>query len=183
MTQAMTQRLTDRRTIFGPAVAAALTGLLAALGATAAQANGKSPDGIAVYAEVVESVPIVELVREPVQRKVCRDVEYSDTHKSATPPILGGIIGGVVGNQFGSGSGRTASTIAGAVLGGSIGADHARSHGSGTTRRCEIVREYTESERIVGYRVTYRYDGELYTAETRRDPGEYIRLTLNVAPA
>ena len=128
-------------------------------------------------------MPIVEVVRKPTTREVCRDVEVHGRQQSATPTILGGIIGGVVGNQFGSGSGQTATTIAGAVLGGSLGADHARRNQSRTERRCEIVKEYTEYERVVGYRVTYRYDGKLHITETLTDPGEFLELKLVVASA
>ena len=151
-------------------------------GFATAYANGPSPNGT-VFADVVRSVPIIEIVRQPVNREICRDTEVYGRQKSATPPILGGIIGGVLGNQFGSGSGRTATTIAGAVLGGSIGADHARRNQSRTERRCEIVKEYTESERVVGYRVTYRYNGQLHSTETLTDPGEFLELKLVVASA
>ena len=134
-----------------------------------------------VYAEVVRVDPIIEVVREPAHGEVCRDQAVTREQTSKTPLVLGGIIGGVIGNQFGSGRGRTAATVAGAALGASLGADHARTHGNTShAERCEVVEDYREYERVVGYRVTYRYDGIVRTTETQQHPGKHLKLSLSV---
>ncbi len=147
------------------------------------QANATESDGsdAYVYADVVEVTPVIEIVREPVYREVCREVEVK-RRRSATPPIVGGIVGALIGNQFGSGSGRTAATVAGGALGASVAADRQRrkSDSVDIEHRCQRVREYREYERVVGYRVSYRYDGEIRTATTRKHPGEQLRLQLSV---
>ncbi|MCH8142923.1 MAG: glycine zipper 2TM domain-containing protein [Proteobacteria bacterium] len=159
--------------------------LIALTSTNAVEASELQPTEAAryVYAEVVQADPIIEVVRDPFIREVCRDVHQSEERQSVTPHILGGIIGGVVGNQIGSGSGRTAATIAGAALGASLGADHARKRRDSHAERCELTEDYHERERVVGYRVTYRYDGEIRTAETQERPGKYLKLELRVASA
>ncbi|MFB3104456.1 MAG: hypothetical protein ACE1ZA_05955, partial [Pseudomonadales bacterium] len=77
--------------------------------------------------------------------------------------------------------GRTAATIAGAALGASLGADHARKRRDSHAERCELSEDYHERERVVGYRVTHRYDGEIRTAETQEHAGKYLKLEFMVA--
>ena len=160
----------------------ATVALIALVSTTQVKANELPPTepGRYVYAEVVQADPIIEVVRDPVLREVCYDVARSEKRKSVTPHILGGIIGGVVGNQIGSGSGRTVATIAGAALGTSLGADHARKQRDSHAQRCQVTEDYREHERVAGYRVKYQYDGELRTAETREQPGKYLKLELRV---
>ncbi len=151
------------------------------------------------YARVVDVDPIVE--RRPATREVCYDepVRYHDSGyrrgSSATPAIAGAIIGGAIGNQFGSGSGRDAATVAGALLGGSIGRDTARRDGYGyrdgyydrgyptsytrVERRCRLETGYRGRDRIVGYDVTYVYNGRTYHTRTDRHPGRRIRIAVD----
>lgn len=165
------------------------------LGAAAAQAGHpreRDGGGFFDYAEVVQVEPIVRQVRISEPREECWDEEvpvYQSGYRSATPTILGGILGGVVGNTLGKGDGRTVATVAGTVLGGSIGRDvgaaNARRSGSATAveTRCRQVADYREEERVEGYAVTYRYQGEEYTTRMPHDPGERIRVHVDVQPA
>ncbi len=155
--------------------------MLASTNAVATSDLQLEEPGRYIYAEVVQADPIIEVVRDPVLREVCHNVPGTQKRKSVTPHILGGIIGGVLGNQIGSGSGRTVATIAGAVLGTSLGADHSRKRRDSDVKHCELTEDYREHERVAGYRVKYRYDGELRTAETRKHPGKYLKLELRVA--
>lgn len=167
----------------------------AALGSAAAQAgHPRDYDGGSFFdeAEVVRVEPIVRHVRVTIPREECWDEEvpvYRSGYQSATPMILGGIIGGVVGSTMGKGDGRTAATVAGTVLGGSVGRDvgHANqrpdSYATAVETRCRQVADYREEERIEGYDVTYRYQGEQYTTRMPRDPGERIRVRVTVEPA
>ena len=158
--------------------------LLVAIGVAVSQAHATevSDSDSYGYAEVVQGEPIIEIVREPVHREVCREVRSRHQRRSSTPTILGGLIGGVIGNQFGSGSGRTAATVAGAAAGAYAGNEHSRRHSESTDERhCELVTEYREYERVSGYRVTYRYDGEVRVAETKERPGDYLKLALSPA--
>jgi uncharacterized protein YcfJ len=51
-----------------------------------------------------------------------------------------------------------------------------------TVRQCETVYEYREEERLVGYQVVYRYNDEEYSVRMDNDPGEQVRLKVNVQP-
>lgn len=154
-------------------------------------AGGRSGGSYDDYARVLEAEPIIEVVRVEEPREVCwtEHVTHrrSRGYNSATPEILGGIIGGVVGNQFGRGSGKDVATVAGAILGGSIAHDmerRRRTYGYATysepVQRCRVEHDYYEQERIVGYDVRYRYNGEVYRTRMDHDPGRRVRVRVNV---
>jgi uncharacterized protein YcfJ len=144
------------------------------------------------YAQVVRAEPIVNRIRVSEPREECWEerapVRDSGYH-SATPMILGGIIGGVVGSTMGKGRGRDAAIVAGTVLGGSVGRDVGRQSASGGTYRtssqevCRMVDDYREEERIEGYDVTYRYQGQEYFTRLPYDPGGRMRVRVDVTPA
>ncbi len=149
------------------------------------------------YAQVISTQPIVNTVtvKTPVQ-ECWEETQY---YNAEPPPgsvaggtILGAIIGGVIGHQFGSGSGNDAATFAGGVVGAAIGnnkvrKNYAAQYGTaGYTRpveRCETVYRSHQEERIKAYRVTYRYHGQKYMTEMPYDPGQKIRVRVDVRPA
>ena len=144
------------------------------------------------YAEVTRVEPITREVRVRTPREECWDEEvpvYESGYRSATPMILGGIIGGVVGHTMGKGHGKDAATVAGTVLGGSIGRDVGEQHRTPDNyrtvqeTRCRMVDDYREEQRVEGYRVFYRYQGEDYETRMPQDPGERIRVQVSVQPA
>lgn len=110
--------------------------------------------------------------------------------------ILGGVIGAALGNQIGSGDGRRAATVAGAIIGSAIGHDVAmrRSAQAGQpthvyrevrpyeVERCSVSYHETHEERIDGYRVTYLFNGREHTTELPYDPGDRIRIRVDVHP-
>ena len=149
------------------------------------------------YARVIRSEPILRYVtvKTPV-RECWQEVEYV-AHNRPVPgagasTLVGAVIGGVVGHQFGSGRGNDAATIAGTLIGAAIGNNEARRRYGADYRtveyerpvqRCETrVSERTE-QRIEGYRVTYRYNGQRYVTEMPYDPGREIRVRVDVRPA
>ena len=145
------------------------------------------------YVPVVDVQPQYQTQRTPIDREICWEEQgyerVRDGGSSATPTIVGAIVGGVIGSQFGSGSGRRAATAAGAALGGSIGRDAAR-HNRGaphyypvTREQCSVQRDWREERVVSGYRVAYRYDGEVYHTHMRHHPGDMLRVRVTVAPA
>lgn len=145
------------------------------------------------YATVLEVEPITRLVQVTVPREECwrEQVVHQEPARrdSHTGTILGGIIGAAVGNELGhSKRNKQVGAVAGALLGASIGSDVSRPrHSSGRTYttwedRCKTIQETHQEERIDGYRVTYRYNGETYTTRTHRDPGDSLRVKLSVTP-
>ncbi len=153
------------------------------------------------YARVVDARPVVEVQRvsHPIEqcyeeRVPSNQYSRSGGKQSRTPEIVGAIVGAAVGNQFGGGSGRDIATVAGALLGGSVGRDiknNARqsrqAYGGGYNRydvvsRCEVSQSYRSEERIVGYDVSYEYNGHVYQTRMGYDPGDTVRVRVSVHP-
>ncbi len=152
-------------------------------------------DGEYDFADVVRAEPLRRLVRvsEPVRE--CREEvvqssegPFSYNHIGGT--LIGGALGTVVGNQIGHGRGKDVARVAGALIGGAIGhnvsVDRQRQLYGGqarTVERCDVhYRDYTE-ERIDGYEVTYEYGGRRYVTRMPYDPGERLRIRVDVTPA
>ncbi|MFA5684390.1 MAG: glycine zipper 2TM domain-containing protein [Lysobacteraceae bacterium] len=152
------------------------------------------------WAQVIRVDPIIERYDRPIYRDKCRrepvvyrqPVHYRGYSQDRTPALLGAIVGGVVGSQFGSGHGRDAATAAGAILGYSAVRDDQRRQGgyyvggrehARYEQRCTTQTHYVRGEQVTGYEVTYHYDGRTYRTVTDYDPGERIRVALDVRPA
>lgn len=183
------------KTLFG------ITALSAALVLSAPALAGHGYyEGEYAWARVVEVTPVVERVDTPRYRQECyvepvrERVVYGHPHHGGhSAPILGGIIGGLIGNQIGHGGGRAAATVAGVALGSAVASDyHYSRHGGGyyegyrtvEVERCREVADYGGyEEQVVGYDVAYRYGGRIYHTRTDEDPGERIRIRVDVRPA
>ena len=149
-----------------------------------------------VYGEVVESRPIMTTVRVNQPRQECwqeRVVHRQPARRhsgSSTGTILGGLIGAAVGNELGhSQKNKKVGAVAGGLLGASIGRDISRPHYSTGSnhrisyeQRCNTVDEYYNEERVSGYHVVYRYNGNTYTTRSSVAPGDNIRLKVSVTP-
>lgn len=141
------------------------------------------------YAKVVSVKPLYKIVRVDHPRRECWNEQQVHYHQrdSAGPAIVGGLVGGALGNRVGKGRGRDVATVAGVLLGASIARDLDRYHNPGeehlhNERVCRTVNEYSEEERIEGYRVKYRYRGRTYVTRTDHDPGKRIRVRVAVDP-
>jgi len=146
------------------------------------------------YARVVDVEPLRRRIRvsEPVRE--CWDEEVyastgplSSNHIGST--LVGALIGGALGNQVGDGRGRQVARAAGAIIGGAVGHNVSRErHGQryGNERRyeerCEVRYRDSYEERIDGYEVTYVYAGRRYMTEMPYDPGDRIRIRVDVTP-
>jgi len=145
------------------------------------------------YAKVISAEPIINYVtvKTPV-RECWEEMQYyTIDHGARRAPggaLVGAIVGGVIGHQFGSGSGNDAATAAGTIIGAAIGSERARQrYGveevARPVRRCETTFEERREERINGYRVTYRYNGQKYMTEMPYDPGRKLRIRVDIRPA
>ncbi len=135
------------------------------------------------YAEVVESRPVYRLVEvvRPVERCWIERVDAGG--RSDTPLILGAVIGGAVGNAAGRGkSNKRVGAALGALLGHSIGRDIVRRGAGRAVERCGVVDEPGTEERLIGWQVTYLYDGEEHSVRMPRDPGDTVRLRISAQP-
>ncbi len=190
-----------RKRAIGIAMLATLAGATIFVLSTPASAGETFTD----RARVLSVRPITE--RIPVSREQCwndrvrsyeeRRVTRSDTGAAIGPgTVLGAIVGGVAGHQVGSGRGNDAATAAGAVIGGLIGNQVDRDQGrvgpgervteiervpvDRNVERCRVVQEVREAR--VGYDVRYSYGGREFTTRLDRDPGQFLRVAVNVEP-
>jgi uncharacterized protein YcfJ len=150
------------------------------------------------YAKVVDVEPLRTRVRVTTPVRECWDeTRYDDRgygngpRSNAGGALLGAVIGGVIGHQIGSGRGRDAATAAGAVIGAGIGHREAQKRNPGnypqgreyTVQRCDTRYNDSYEERIDGYKVTYIYNGRRQVTQLPYNPGERIRVRVDVRPA
>ncbi len=134
------------------------------------------------YGDVISSKAVIAQVTVPQQQ--CTEQQAAVApHTSGGGALLGALVGGVVGHGLGEGFGRAAATGLGAVAGSVIG-DRAEAANTPAdtvpVRSCQTVN--TVENRIVGYDVTYDYNGQRYTTRLAQDPGDRIALNVNVTP-
>jgi len=158
-----------------------------ALVAMTSLASAGHYDNNYTYAKVVDVKIVYENYQVPQERRVCRDErrdrDYNASHRSnnAGGAILGGIIGGVIGHQFGKGHGRDAATAAGAIAGVAIGSNAKRHNNNrGTRKHCYTETTYYDEQRIAGYDVAYKYNGNVYHSRLQSHPGDRVRIQVNV---
>jgi uncharacterized protein YcfJ len=128
-------------------------------------------------AEVISAKEVMKTVLTP--QELCSDVAVRhqapvQDERRIAGSLLGGLAGGLLGSQIGGGNGKTLATVAGAAAGGYAG-NHVqkdmqeRDAVVTTERRCRTVNE--KSQKIVGYDVTYRFDGKEGVVRTSFKPG------------
>lgn len=136
------------------------------------------------YGQVIQVEPIYQTVSIPEEHQVCersRNNRYNNSNRTRQNQvgraILGGIIGGAIGNRFGNGRGRDASTALGVLIGAGVATSNGHPNGQG---RCYIETNYHEENRLMGYDVTYDFNGSLYHTQMQEHPGDRIRLRVDV---
>jgi uncharacterized protein YcfJ len=171
--------------------------MIMAIAAGQARADGRAygrDHAVYDYARVLSVQPNVRYVtvRAPVRECWEETRSYTVEHRppgNAGGTLVGAIIGGVVGHQFGSGRGNDAATVAGTLVGAAIGSGAGKRHAPyETTRyerpvqRCETRYTSRDEERIDSYHVIYSYNGRKYATDTPFDPGDRIRIRVDVRP-
>jgi uncharacterized protein YcfJ len=161
--------------------------LLAGLLAPGAAFAGVTYD----QARVVDVQPVYQTVTYQVPREICQEQRVqtgAGGGQSAAPPVLGAVIGGVLGHAVTS-KNQPVGTAIGAVLGGAIGYNIARQNAQpqyvayGTQEVCSTVQDTHEEQRLSGYQVRYEYLGQRYTTITHSQPGNTVRVRVDVTPA
>ena len=163
------------------------TPLISALAFSGAVFSGH---GFIGKARVIEAQPLYETVEVAYPVTECwteRVARYNPRYGSYIAPVAGGIVGGVIGHQFGKGRGKTAMTVAGTLLGASLGHGYNTSHHRQRptiedVEHCETIDRYEQQQRLVGYRVKYRYEGQTHYMETTEHPGKHLPVLVRVTP-
>ncbi|MBN8715561.1 glycine zipper 2TM domain-containing protein [Thermomonas sp.] len=119
---------------------------------------------------------------------------YGDNAGRSMATIAGGVIGAVLGSRIGGGSGQIAATAVGSMVGGIAGrqiydqSQRNRAPRTATVRVCdpEPVRDgyggYRGDSGVRAYDVTYEYNGRRYTRRMDYNPGDRIRVRVEVMP-
>ncbi len=168
------------------------------------QANARDTGSQFDFARVIDSEPVYRDIHINEPREVCwnEPVRYVQPgrhgyHRAGDPgaAVLGGIIGGVLGNQVGRGDGRRAATAAGVLIGAAIGAEEGRRNYPPHYYPPQPTREYVRDQEVcewrdevrverevIGYDVTYDYNGYIGHTRTSQAPGQEIRVRVSVDP-
>lgn len=109
---------------------------------------------------------------------VQRQVPVQDERRVAGT-VLGGVAGGLLGSQIGGGSGKQVATVVGAVA-GAYGGNQVQKNmqQSDVTKTTETRCKTTQvrSDKLLGYDVTYRYQGKQDTVRMAQRPGQQIAM-------
>ncbi|HST27038.1 MAG TPA: glycine zipper 2TM domain-containing protein [Rudaea sp.] len=140
-----------------------------------------------IYGDDSPSPPPQPCYEEQVPVDTPADAEVQN--KRGVFTAIGAFVGGILGNQFGKGNGRAAATVAGAVAGGVAGnniATAGEENGDSrpqykTVRHCPPAA--ASQRKVVAYDVEYRYRGDVYSSRMAFDPGDRLRVKVNVTPA
>ncbi len=171
-------------------IAAAAAGAISLVPAIA-NAGGYN-DNYQDYAYVTHVQPITDVVQISEPRRECWNEYVANTYgpgnRDLLPEGVGAATGAVLGNLLGKGHrDRDWATVAGAALGGASGHVYKkrqqRRHGDGHyVERCREVSDYRSEERVVGYDVSYEYNGRTYRTRTSQHPGNQIPVNVSVVP-
>jgi uncharacterized protein YcfJ len=174
----------NTRKLMSALIAASLAAT--SLGAVA----GHNDSYYADRARVVNSTPIYERVSQPRQECWTETVYDNDNSPSGNNnsggAVLGAIAGGLLGAQVGKGNGKIAAAAVGAATGAVVGdrwndGRYSTSSYPRDVQRCRTVEDYRQS--VVGYDVTYRYQGRDYTTRLPYEPGKWVDVNVNVSLA
>jgi len=151
-------------------------------------APGGGPDNAHyAWADVLRVDPVYGMVQTATPTQQCYDqqvVQQTPSNKGIGT-VLGAVVGGVLGSTIGHGRGNTAATVGGAVVGGAVGNSVASGGQTVTSNQtvCQPGSQVTQQRQIIGYDVEYRYHGDVYMSRLSYDPGERLRVRVDVAPA
>jgi len=110
--------------------------------------------------------------------------------------VIGGILGAAIGSQVGGGSARYATAAVGSMVGGMAGRQvydsnrrYRQAPRTGSVTVCDPqsadagdYRDYRDDAQVSAYDVTYEYAGRQYSTRTSYNPGDRIRVRVDVRP-
>ena len=106
--------------------------------------------------------------------------------------VVGGVVGAVLGSQVGGGSARYATSAIGSMVGSQVGGSiydqGQRQRQQGQVTVCDPVPVnggYSNARygnATDAFDVTYEYNGRRYTSRMNYDPGQRVRVRVDVTP-
>tara|TARA_R110002074_G_scaffold41402_1_gene109746 strand:+ start:471 stop:989 length:519 start_codon:yes stop_codon:yes gene_type:complete len=127
-------------------------------------------------------------IRTPVQNCTEQLVQV-DSKGNIIGTLIGAAIGGFVGSQIGGGTGNLAATAIGTLGGAAMGSNglsndwplKKKTQNYKKETVCTTSYNIQHETKIVGYMVTYNFEGQSYSTRMQTQPGKSIRLMLNTA--
>ena len=124
---------------------------------------------------VKEAMQTVSTPQEKCEQVVVQRKAPVQDEKRVAGTVLGGVAGALLGNQIGGGNGKKVATVVGAAGGAYAGNQvqkgmQERDTDSATETRCKTVN--VRSEKLVGYDVTYTYNGKQDMVRMSYNPGK-----------
>lgn len=184
-----------RKTTVTIALVLSLAGAVSAKASDFGKQRGRSAE-VYDYARVLSAEPNMRYVKVTVPVQECwDDVEYYSVDRRPAgiggSTLFGAVVGGVIGHQLGSGRGNDVATAVGSILGAALGnsaaaranANYRSAEYTRPVRRCQTRYEARDEQRINGYRVIYAYNGRKYATDMPYDPGQRLRIRVDVRPA
>lgn len=106
--------------------------------------------------------------------------------------VVGGVVGAVLGSQVGGGSARYATSAIGSMVGSQVGGSiydqSQRQRQQGHVNVCDMepvnggYGNARYGNAADAYDVTYEYNGRRYTSRMNYDPGQRVRVRVDVTP-
>ncbi len=133
------------------------------------------------YARVIGTTPVYEVQQrrhqEPLHRRHNQGPQHRGHDRHAST-FIGGAIGAAVGHSISRN--KHAGALIGGLIGAKIGHDVRPRKHLNNNRRHYAEHRYSEPRRIlVGYDVTYRYHGQIYTTFMREHPNKRIAINTH----
>ena len=123
---------------------------------------GASQNAFEVRARVLAAEPVFDTVSVPVESERC---QYSKSAERADRAMSGDVR-----------ADRPSLSIANAISNGIRHREH-----NWRRYRCRIETEWEHRQQVVAYRVRFEYDGETFVRVLRDDPGDWIRVKVNLS--
>jgi uncharacterized protein YcfJ len=145
-----------------------------------------SDDHYGDYGQVISARPIykrtvIEVPQESCHRETIAHEGHRRGGNSFAGTVVGGLVGGAIGHNLSHG--RGGATAVGGLIGAAIGNDLSRGERVVSYRDQEVCGTHYRTEyenRLVGYDVSYRYNGRTYQTRTNNHPGDRIPVAVDV---
>ena len=138
--------------------------------------------GFIARARVISATPVYQTVSAPRQECWNETTAQAPSGGNTAGAVIGAITGGLLGATVGKGNGKVAAGAVGAATGAVVGDRWNNGGGPQEVQRCRTV-EGTQQQ-MIGYDVTYQYQGRQFATRLPYAPGPWVllRVNLEVAP-
>lgn len=143
-----------------------------------ASALGSVAANAVTFEDYARVVSVREQYEQGSQRRVCNSAQPANSGPGVGTAI-GAVAGGLLGAQVGKGNGRVAASAAGAVT-GALAGNYLENNRSSGGEDCYYE---TTGGRLIGYAVTYEYNGRTFTNTFSTPPrGDSLPIQVNLSP-